>query len=94
MRCIVGGQVAALTAGALIGVAPPASAGCTPGAPFAVSKCDGPIQPDGTWQRCVTFGRTGVSQPSYLTNTNCQTLGPEQHPWGLAFTDPPTHIDD
>jgi hypothetical protein len=54
------------------------------------------VQPDGTWQRCVVFppagGRDG--SPVYVASTNCQTLGPDQHPWGFAFNDPPTHIDD
>lgn len=87
-------MAAALITGGLIGFAPQAVAGCMPAAPWAISKCDGPMQPDGTWQRCVTFQQTGGSLPSYLTNTNCQTLGPDQHPWGFAFTDPPTHIDN
>jgi hypothetical protein len=43
-----------LTAGALIASAPPASAACQFGG-IAISKCDGPVQPDGTWQRCVVF---------------------------------------
>lgn len=50
-----------------------------PAAPFAINKCDGPVQPDGTWQRCVTFQQTAGSLPSYLTTTNCQTLGPDAH---------------
>ena len=95
MKQSIGGVLAAaLLAATMICLAPRAVAGCTPGAPFAISKCDGPVQPDGTWQRCVTFRQTGGSLPSYLTTTNCQTLGPDQHPWGFAFTDPPTHIDD
>lgn len=87
--------IGVLTAGALIAAAPPAGAGCQFGG-IALSKCDGPVQPDGTWQRCVVFppagGRDG--SPVYVASTNCQTLGPDQHPWGFAFNDPPTHIDD
>jgi hypothetical protein len=93
---IVGGLATAVTAGALIASAPPASAGCQYGG-IAISKCDGAVQPDGTWQRCVTFPPTGSGlngSSSYLTDKNCQTLGPDQHPWGFAFVDPPTHIDD
>ena len=86
-----------LATGGLIASAPPVSAGCQYGG-LVASKCDGPVQPDGTWQRCVTFQQTSIglrdSPSSYLTNTNCQTVGPDQHPWGLAFVDPPTHIDD
>ncbi|PRC61360.1 hypothetical protein C6A85_09730, partial [Mycobacterium sp. ITM-2017-0098] len=29
-----------------------AGAGCLYGGQF-ISKCDGPVQPDGVWQRCV-----------------------------------------
>jgi hypothetical protein len=45
---------AALMSGGLIAAAPPANAGCQYGGPV-ISKCDGPVQPDGTWQRCVVF---------------------------------------
>ncbi|HEU0190200.1 MAG TPA: hypothetical protein VFR17_02855 [Mycobacterium sp.] len=56
---IVGGLAAAVTAGALIVSAPPASAGCQP---YKVGQlCDGPIQPDGTWQRCEDAGRDNRS---------------------------------
>lgn len=75
---ILGGLAAALATGGLIGSAP-RPAGCVPAAPFAINKCDGPVQPDGTWQRCVTFQQTAGSLPSYLTTTNCQTLGPDAH---------------
>ncbi len=51
-HCIVGGLATVLMAGALIASAPSASAGCPYGGPV-ISKCDGPVQPDGTWQRCV-----------------------------------------
>ncbi|MEE3067079.1 MAG: hypothetical protein VYA67_24615 [Actinomycetota bacterium] len=92
---VLGATVVALSIGALIASAPPAGAGCQLGG-VVISKCDGPVQPDGTWQRCVVFppagGRDG--SPVYVTNTNCQMLGPDQHPWGVAFNDPPTHIDD
>lgn len=94
-QSIVVGLATVLSAGALVGAAPPANAGCQLGG-AVISKCDGPVQVDGTWQRCVVFppapGRDGA--PVYVTNTNCQTLGPGQHPSGAAFADPPTHIDD
>jgi hypothetical protein len=92
---VVAGLAAVLSAGALIAAAPPASAGCQLGG-AVISKCDGPVQADGTWQRCVVFppagGRDG--SPVYVSSTNCQILGPAQHPTGAAFSDPPTHIDD
>lgn len=51
-RGIVGVSAALLLATQLITSAPPAGAGCVLGGGF-ISKCDGPVQPDGTWLRCV-----------------------------------------
>jgi len=94
-RCIVGGLAALLMAAGLITSAPPASAGCLYGGPV-ISKCDGPVQPDGTWQRCVATPQViprGAS--SYLVPVkNCGLMGPDQQPLDLFFADPPTHIDD
>lgn len=94
-RCIVGGLAAVLIAGGLITSAPPASAGCQYGGPV-LSKCDGPIQPDGTWQRCVAFTHwipSGAS--SFLApERRCDLMGPGQNPEDPGFTDPPTHIND
>ena len=91
---IIGALAAPLTAAGLIGAAPPASAGCQYGGPY-LSKCDGPIQPDGTWQRCVAFthliyqGASSFLQP----DRRCDVMGSDQHPGDLGFADPPTHID-
>ena len=94
-RGIVGGLAALLVAAGLIASAPPASAGCLYGGPV-ISKCDGPVQPDGTWQRCVAVARfvpNGLS--SYLTpDKHCDLMGPDQQPADFTFADPPTHIDD
>jgi hypothetical protein len=94
-RCIVGGSAAMLIAAGLIVSAPVASAGCQYGGPFFISKCDGPVQPDGTWQRCLATAQViprGAS--SYLVpDKNCAEMGPDQ-PWNPALADPPTHIDD
>ena len=94
-RWIVGGAAALLIAGGLITSAPPASAGCQYGGSF-LSKCDGPVQPDGTWQRCVAVAQwipSGLS--SHLVPVkNCDVMGPDQHPADLAFADPPAHMDD
>ena len=94
-RCLVAGLGAVLIAAGLIASAPSAGAGCQYGGPV-LSKCDGPVQPDGTWQRCVAFTHlilNGAS--SYLApERHCDVMGPDQHPWDFAFTDPPTHIDD
>ena len=89
------GVGAALMAGGLIAAAPPANAGCQYGGGF-ISKCDGPLQPDGTWQRCVAVAQwipRGAS--SYLVPVkHCDLMGPDLQPSDLALTDPPTHIDD
>jgi hypothetical protein len=94
-RCIVGGSAALLVAAGLFASAPPASAGCWYGGPY-LSKCDGPVQPDGTWQRCVASPQLvprGAS--SYLVPVkNCDVMGPGLHGWDPTFADPPTHIDD
>ena len=86
----------ALMPGGVIATAPPANAGCQSGGLGIISKCDGPLQPDGTWQRCVAFARwvpNGAS--SYLVpDRRCDLMGPGQHPWDPGFADPPTHIDD
>jgi hypothetical protein len=37
----------------------------------------------------------GHQASSYHTpDRRCDLMGPDLHPWGLAFNDPPTHIDD
>ena len=93
-RGMVGGLAALLMAAELIASAPPASAGCQYGGPV-LSKCDGPVQPDGTWQRCVAVTRlipNGAS--SYLVpDRRCDLMGPNRYPSDLAFADPPMHID-
>ena len=89
---MVGGLAATVMAGWLIASAPPASAGCLYGGGVA-SRCDGAVQPDGTWQRCVIAGGA-TSGAAYRWTPTCQRMGPDQHPLGLAFYDPPTHIDD
>jgi hypothetical protein len=95
--CIVGGLAVVLMAGGLIASAPPASAGCQYGGPV-ISKCDGPVQPDGTWQRCTAvFGYVPSGFSSHLVPVKrCDVMGPGQQypPWDFAFADPPTHIDD
>ena len=94
-RGIVGVMAALLMAAELIATAAPASAGCQYGGPF-ISKCDGPVQPDGTWQRCVAVARlipSGFSS-HLVPEKHCDSMGPDQHSADLASADPPTHIDD
>ena len=94
-RCIVGVVAALLMSAGLITVAPPASAGCLYGGAF-ISKCDAPVQPDGTWRRCVGFpGYVPGGFGSYLAPVKrCDLMGPGQPAWDFAFADPPTHIAD
>jgi hypothetical protein len=86
---------AALMAGGLIAAAPPANAGCVYGG-SVLSKCDGPVQPDGTWQRCVAFTTLVPSGMStfLMPEKRCDLMGPDQHPGDSGFADPPSHIDD
>src|SRR5271156_5308799 len=76
---IFAGLAAVLIAGVLIGSAPQANAGCQYGG-IAVSRCDGPIQPDGTWQRCVLFNPVNNGSSRYLSPVNAATR------WGLTYT--------
>ncbi|MDQ1250381.1 MAG: hypothetical protein QG597_4760, partial [Actinomycetota bacterium] len=79
--------LAMLAAG--VSVAAPASAGCEQ-RPF-VGYCDGPIQPDGSWQRCFN------NQPvwnrdigTWIGGSNCYQVGPgpDSYPWAPQY-----HID-
>jgi hypothetical protein len=94
-RGIVGGLAAVLMAAELIAPAPQATAGCQYGGPV-ISKCDGPVQPDGTWQRCVAVPQLIYSGASsfLVPDKRCDVMGPDQHPGDLGFANPPTHIDD
>jgi hypothetical protein len=80
---VVAGLAAALMmTGALLATAPPASAGCMPRGQQLL--CDGPIQPDGTWQRCM---------PLQYNQEYCWLLGPgHAQPWNI-FTSPPLPLD-
>ena len=93
-RGIVGGLAAVLMAAGLITSAPEASAGCN--GPPITSKCDGPIQPAGTWQRCVAVPQLIYSGASsfLVPDKRCDVMGPDQRPGDLGFANPPTHIDD
>jgi hypothetical protein len=86
-RCIVAGLAALLLGLGMIHSAPPARAGCIP-APGVINKCDGPIQPDGTWQRCVMTTHLQYQGASsfLIPEKSCDTIGP-------GAGDPPGHID-
>jgi hypothetical protein len=94
-RYVVGGLAAGLAAAGLLTSAPPASAGCQYGGPPVISKCDGPVQPDGTWQRCVASPQLVYSGASsfLVPERHCDVMSLDQRPGDVGFADPPTHID-
>ena len=97
MAAVTASLGAALISGGLIATAPPANAGCQYGGPGIISKCDAPLQPDGTWQRCVAFAQWVPSGMQFLPGCPTSAASPwvlAQHPADLAFADPPTHLDD
>ncbi|MBO0879614.1 MAG: hypothetical protein J2P17_04430 [Mycobacterium sp.] len=79
---IIAGLAAGLMAGALIAAVPPARAGC--GFIGSWEVCDGPIQPDGTWERCAA---SDLGQD--LLSRRCFPLG-DGHP---SLFGPPEHVD-
>ncbi|WP_082950486.1 MULTISPECIES: hypothetical protein [unclassified Mycobacterium] len=91
-RSFLVGLAAGLLGGASIVLAPPAGAGCLYGG-LSVSRCDGPVDPDGNWQRCVVF-YSAYGGSGSRGATRCDMMGPDLHPWGFEFSNPPTHIDD
>ena len=87
-----------LMAGSLTVAAPSASAGCqNPGWSVhpTAEMCDGPVHPDGTWERCLKYYMAFVigGRPMDLPQTNCYPFGPDQPPSPHGWVDPPTHID-
>lgn len=99
-RYLTGGLTTALAAtelvtGWLIASAPAAQAGCqdNPLLFFSTAqKCDGPIQPDGSWQRCVIYYYEPPKSPP--SQQDCHQMGPlgQQYPLH-SFYMPDTHID-
>jgi hypothetical protein len=81
MKALVALAIGALTASG-IALAAPATAGCQSGwTPWGGSEiCDGPIAPDGSFQRCQTVGVLGFggSLPCVIMNAN-DLQG--QQPW-------------
>ncbi|WP_025737755.1 CDGP domain-containing protein [Mycobacterium genavense] len=67
---IVAGLTALLMGGGVIAAAPA-------GEPI-ISKCDGPIQPDGTWQRCVVTKNLVANGASsfFVPERTCGVIGP------------------
>lgn len=82
--------------GALIATAPLASAGCMPmpisriGEPprfLPGQMCDGPIQSDGSWQRCEIW-----DEGNGATLTGCFPMGAGHAPPLLSYQPPLTRI--
>jgi hypothetical protein len=58
--------------------------------------CDGPIRPDGIFQRCSQSpgSYTGGQYPSYFpSTTNCQIVNAVNGPWPLPGFGPDHHIE-
>lgn len=71
MRIVAATILSALAAaGVALGASAPAQAGCLPVfSPWGGGeRCDGPVQPDGTFERCDTVGAFGLS------TRNCYVL--------------------
>lgn len=94
MKRRIGGGLAALLLTAVpIVAAAPAGAGCVYGGPV-LGKCDGPVQPDGNWERCVTIAQwvpSGFSSHQ-IPVKRCMIIGPASLPADPNFADPPVHI--
>lgn len=94
-RCLVGALGGLLMTAGLIIAAPPAGAGCHYGGQF-LSKCDGPVQPDGSWERCVGVLRyvpSGFSS-HLVPQKHCVAMGPGRPVADPAVADPPWRIPD
>lgn len=93
-RYIIGALAAALLAAGLITSAPHAGAGCQ-NAQLTMSptarKCDGPVAPDGSWQRCVVYHYPPPASPP--EQSDCHPMGPTTQTSAHPFYDPPSHID-
>lgn len=84
---------AGLTAGWLVGSAPSAHAGCqdNPLLFFSTAqKCDGPVAPDGSWQRCVIYYYEPPKSPP--SQQDCHPMGPGRDYPPHSFYQPETHI--
>lgn len=92
-RHVIAGLAAVLMGGGLIASAPPAGAGCQDAQLFffpTAQKCDNPVQPDGTWRRCVVY-YAPPGDPD--AQPDCHRMGPGVEHIVHSFYDPPIHID-
>jgi hypothetical protein len=93
MRRCIAGVLAGLLLATGLATSAPASAGCVYGGGY-ISKCDGPVQPDGSWERCV--GVPSVVPSGFGTHLipvkQCAAMGPGRPGGDPAFNDPPVHL--
>jgi hypothetical protein len=92
-RYLLAALGALLTIAGLTATAAPASAGCVDPAGIPLAQmCDGPVDTDGMWERCLTTYPGGPLNPA---NIACNTMSAGDPPkeGDPAFLTPPTHID-
>ena len=91
---VAAGLLTASLSGLGVVTSAPASAGCIYGGGY-ISKCDEPLQPDGSWQRCVGIASVVPSGfgPHLVPVKQCAAMGPGRPGGDPAFNDPPMHID-
>lgn len=94
-RILAAAAITATIAASSIGSAAPASAGCEAGA-FA-QYCDGPVRPDGTWDRCFQtqpqpfYGQYGQISGWVPSVGRCYPVDPAAFP-PTPFGQPQYHI--
>ena len=83
--------VAAMVATGVV-VATPANAWPTPPPPGCeqrpmVAYCDGPVQADGSWQRCFDNQPMWNSSVGWVGGSNCYQVGPgpDPYPWAPQY---------
>lgn len=92
MKVFIGGIIVGLAA-AWIGFAAPVNAWPTPPPPGCeqrpfVAYCDGPIQADGSWQRCFENQEVwSRAAQTWIGGSNCYQVGPgpDPHPWAPQY---------
>ena len=88
-------RIAVVVAGVAVtglGVAAPAHAWPQPPPPNCeqrpmVSYCDGPVQADGSWQRCFDNQPMWNRGVGYIGGSNCYQTGPgpDRYPWAPQY---------
>ena len=91
MRVSLAIVVAAMVTSGICAAAP-ANAWPTPPPPGCeqrpmISYCDGPIQADGSWQRCFENQPMWTNGVGYVGGSNCYQTGPgpDRYPWAPQY---------